>query len=111
MKRAEPQAAAPKARKGMARIVRNEQGEVVDIIEEDGEKDEDATPWGSAMNADEDEPANLVMLPPRLHAKDGESVEGTSSFSHSPRQARRGGSARVALLVVERICVARRARA
>lgn len=88
VKRAEPKSAAPKARKGMARIVRNEQGEVVDVIEEDGEQDEDATPWGSAMNADEDEPANLVMLPPRLHTKDGESVEGTSPSSHSPRQAR-----------------------
>ncbi|WFD38932.1 Nucleolar protein 16 [Malassezia japonica] len=92
VKRAEPQAAAPKARKGMARIVRNEQGEVVDIIEEDGEKDEDATPWGSAMNADEDEPANLVMLPPRLHAKDGESVEALAKLAEEDRPVSRFSS-------------------
>lgn len=70
-------------RKGMARVIRDEKGRVVDIVEyeEEAEEADTKTPWGDTLNQDEDEPANLTMLPPRLHeGKEGATVQGMSLY-------------------------------
>lgn len=74
---------APRPRKGMARVIRDDDGHVVDIVEyEDDEDDESATPWGKQLNRDETAPAHLVMLPPRLNeGKDGDTVQSTWRIS------------------------------
>lgn len=38
-------------RKGMARVIRDESGKVIDIIEADDEEGESSTPWGKQMSS------------------------------------------------------------
>lgn len=75
-------------RKGMARIVRDENGEVVDIVEGDEEHTE-TTPWGAVLNDDEDEPADLTMFPPKLHEEEGETVRALSELAKEAKPVER----------------------
>lgn len=61
-----PAPADAQPRKGMARIIRDEQGKVVKVIE-NTEEEEDTTPWGRRFDTDEKRDPNPPMLPPRLH--------------------------------------------
>ncbi|KAI3622883.1 VPS15 [Malassezia furfur] len=75
-------------RKGMARIVRDENGEVVDIVEGDEEHTE-TTPWGAVLNDDEDEPTDLTMFPPKLHEEEGETVRALSELAKEAKPVER----------------------
>ena len=66
-----------KPKPGMARIIRDEQGKVVDIIENEKEE-EPVTPWGAELNQDEKREPSNVMLPPVLNNEKGVAVEGLS---------------------------------
>lgn len=67
--RASDGAGLARPRRGMARVVRDENGKVVDIIEY--EEEVETTPWGAALNEDEDDsappPTDVAMMPPRLN--------------------------------------------
>ena len=71
----------------MARVIRDENGKVVDLIEYDEEDHVDTTPWGKQLNADEEEPVDQdqALLPPRLNeGRDTATVQGmfsTTNFS------------------------------
>lgn len=55
--------------RGMARIVRDDQGNIVDIVEHE-EEEATITPWGAELNKDEEREPSRVMLPPVLNKKD-----------------------------------------
>ncbi|WFD35749.1 Nucleolar protein 16 [Malassezia cuniculi] len=59
---------------GMARIIRDEDGNVVDVIEHVAEE-ETLTPWGAELNKDESRAPSRVMLPPVLNKEKGNTVE------------------------------------
>lgn len=54
--------------RGMARIVRDDQGNIVDIVEHE-EEETNITPWGAELNKDEEREPSRVMLPPVLNKK------------------------------------------
>lgn len=74
----QPSVPETKSKKGMARVIRDENGKVVDIVEYESEEDESkTTPWGEQLNQD-DEVADLRLLVPRLNeGQEGETVKGT----------------------------------
>lgn len=82
------EAPAEKPRKGMARIVRDEQGAVVDVVEghEDGVE---TTPWGPVLNADEQAPADLSMFPPKIHEQDGDAVQKLADIAKEAKPVER----------------------
>ena len=62
--------------RGMARIVRDDQGNIVDIVEHE-EEEANITPWGVELNKDEEREPSRVMLPPVLNKKgDSTAVKG-----------------------------------
>lgn len=72
----EAPSAENKPRKGMARVIRDENGKVVDILEYESEE-ESTTPWGKELNKDDNEPGELHLLVPRLNeGREGEPVKG-----------------------------------
>ncbi|KAL4402271.1 Nucleolar protein 16 [Malassezia pachydermatis] len=94
-------------RKGMARVIRDEKGRVVDIVEyeEEAEEADTKTPWGDTLNQDEDEPANLTMLPPRLHeGKEGATVQALEKLSSEDKPVPRFTSVAEHQWLVELIC-------
>ena len=70
-----------KPRKGMARVIRDDDGRVVDIVEyEDETGKHSMTPWGEQLNADDDAPVSSegALLPPRLNqGRDSDTVQRT----------------------------------
>lgn len=69
-------AAESKPKKGMARVIRDEDGKVVDIVEYESEDDELMTPWGKELNHESESP-DLKLIVPRLNeGKEGETVKG-----------------------------------
>ncbi|WFD19762.1 non-specific serine/threonine protein kinase [Malassezia caprae] len=74
---AEPAAAAEsKPKKGMARVIRDKDGKVVDIVEYESEDDDAmSTPWGKELNKESETP-DLKLLVPRLYeGNEGETVK------------------------------------
>lgn len=67
--------------KGMARVIRDDDGRVVDIVEyEDETGKHSMTPWGEQLNADDDAPVSSegALLPPRLNqGRDSDTVQRT----------------------------------
>ena len=69
----------------MARVIRDESGQIVDLIEY-SEDDHVETPWGKQLNAEEEEPLDQAasLMPPRLNeGRDTDTVQGMSSLTHS----------------------------
>jgi len=63
----------------MARVIRDESGQIVDLIEYSEEDHVETTPWGKQLNADEEEPVDQAasLLPPRLNeGRDTDTVQG-----------------------------------
>lgn len=94
----------------MARVVRDESGKVVDLIEYDEEDHVDTTPWGKQLNADEEEPVDQdqAFLPPRLNeGRDTDTVQGMSSTTNvsAGKNGRRTRASR-ALCFGGRACLA-----
>lgn len=83
-----PEPPSNKPRKGMARIVRDEKGEVVDIDEGEDEGEE-VTPWGAVLNKDEEAPPDLSMFPPRINEQDGETVRALSDLAKEAKPVER----------------------
>ena len=71
-----------KPRKGMARVVRDADGRVVDLVEYESEDVLEMTPWGQQLNASDDDHEDEVepdqaLLPPRVNeGHDNETVHG-----------------------------------
>jgi len=70
-------AAESMPKQGMARVIRDEEGKVVDIVEYEGEDDGAIpTPWGKELNRESETP-DLKLLVPRLNeGNEGETVKG-----------------------------------
>lgn len=75
MKEAQNAPASDTPKPGMARIIRDEQGNVVDIVEHE-EEEEQVTPWGAELNQDEKREPSNTMLPPVLNREKSAAVEG-----------------------------------
>ena len=70
----------------MARVIRDESGQIVDLIEYSEEDHVETTPWGKQLNAEEEEPVDQAasLMPPRLNeGRDTDTVQGMSSLTHS----------------------------
>lgn len=75
-------AAESKPKKGMARVIRDEDGKVVDIVEYESEDDELMTPWGKELNHESESP-DLKLIVPRLNeGKEGETVKGMQFLTY-----------------------------
>ncbi|WFD30618.1 Nucleolar protein 16 [Malassezia sp. CBS 17886] len=77
-----PAAADRAPRKGMARIVRDAEGNVVDVLEADADEGDEETPWGPVLNDENERDEDPPMLPPRLHGeREGEVVQTLSQLA------------------------------
>ena len=46
----------------MARVIRDESGQIVDLIEYREDDHVETTPWGKQLNAEEEEPVDLSLI-------------------------------------------------
>ncbi|WFD23392.1 non-specific serine/threonine protein kinase [Malassezia equina] len=82
-----------KSKIGMARVIRDENGKVVDIVEYESDEDESkTTPWGEQLNQD-DEVADLKLLVPRLNeGQEGETVKALEKIAAENKPVERFAS-------------------
>ncbi|WFD06169.1 non-specific serine/threonine protein kinase [Malassezia vespertilionis] len=75
-------AEAPPKKQGMARVVRDEDGNVVDLIEYEEEDENTLTPWGEKLNVGDDAPRDAQLVP-RLHPdeEDAPAVKALSKIA------------------------------
>lgn len=82
------QSQGPQPTKGMGRIIRDEEGNVVDIvIDEDEDAEEEVTPWGKSMEGWEDKDLPSATTGSQTKSKDGSSkvVEALEAIpDHGP---------------------------
>lgn len=76
MKEAQEPHESQQPKPGMAHIIRDEQGNVVDIIENE-EEEQVVTPWGAELNQNENREPSNIMLPPVLSKEKSIAVEGS----------------------------------
>lgn len=93
---AEPSSSTDRPRKGMARVIRDESGQIVDLIEYNEEDHIETTPWGKQLNADEEEPVDQAasLLPPRLNeGRDTDTVQALEKIAAEHQPVERFASA------------------
>ncbi|WFD45349.1 non-specific serine/threonine protein kinase [Malassezia psittaci] len=82
------QESSEKPRKGMAQIIRDKDGNVIDVVEDESDA-QPTTPWGNVLNMDEDQCTDPSNLPPRLHQNDTQTVQALSELAKNDQPVER----------------------
>ncbi|WFD01244.1 non-specific serine/threonine protein kinase [Malassezia yamatoensis] len=77
-----------KPRKGMAQIIRDEDGNVIDVVEDESDT-HPTTPWGDVLNMDEEQSTDASKLPPRLHQNDTQTIQALSELAKKDQPVER----------------------